>query len=83
MSDSFTEKYEQLKAEGYGDEEDRDEYMAENIFWVPKDARWEVLSAHADLRFFRPQILLTGILRRMQKYIIITSVYYHSNSELR
>lgn len=47
VSDSFTEKYEQLKAEGYGDEEDRDEYMAENIFWVPKDARWEVLSAHA------------------------------------
>ena len=47
VSDSFTEKYEQLKAEGYGDEEDRDEYMAENIFWVPKDARWEVLKAHA------------------------------------
>ena len=47
VSDSFTEKYEQLKAEGYGDEEDRDEYMAENIFWVPKDARWEVLRAHA------------------------------------
>ena len=47
VSDSFTEKYEQLRAEGYGDEEDRDEYMAENIFWVPKDARWEVLKAHA------------------------------------
>lgn len=47
VSDSFTEKYEQLKAEGYGDEEDRDEYMAENIFWVPKEARWEVLNAHA------------------------------------
>lgn len=47
VSDSFTEKYEQLKAEGYGDEEDRDEYMAENIFWVPKNARWEVLKAHA------------------------------------
>ena len=47
VSDSFTEKYEQLKAEGYGDEEDRDEYMAENIFWVPKSARWEILKAHA------------------------------------
>ena len=47
VSDSFTEKYEQLKNEGYGDEEDRDEYMAENIFWVPKEARWEVLKAHA------------------------------------
>lgn len=47
VSDSFTEKYEQLKAGGYGDEEDRDEYLADNIFWVPKDARWEVLKAHA------------------------------------
>ena len=47
VSDSFTEKYEQLKAEGYGDEEDRDEYLADNIFWVPKEARWEVLTAHA------------------------------------
>lgn len=47
VSDSFTEKYEQLKAEGYGDEEDRDEYLADNIFWVPKEARWEVLNAHA------------------------------------
>ena len=47
VSDSFTEKYEALKAEGYGDEEDRDEYLADNVFWVPKEARWEVIKAHA------------------------------------
>lgn len=47
VSDSFKEKYEQLKAEGYGDEEDRDEYLAENIFWVPKEARWDNIKAHA------------------------------------
>ncbi|MBR5384443.1 MAG: SAM-dependent DNA methyltransferase [Bacteroidales bacterium] len=47
VSDSFTEKYNALKAEGYGDEEDRDEYLADNIFWVPKEARWETISAHA------------------------------------
>lgn len=47
VSDSFTEKYEKLKAEGYGDEEDRDEYLADNIFWVPKEARWESIKAHA------------------------------------
>lgn len=47
VSDSFKEKYEMLKAEGYGDEEDRDEYIAENIFWVPKEARWENIKAHA------------------------------------
>ncbi len=47
VSDSFTEKYNTLKAEGYGDEEDRDEYLADNIFWVPKEARWETIKAHA------------------------------------
>lgn len=47
VSDSFTEKYEELKAEGYGDEEDRDEYLADNIFWVPQEARWESIKAHA------------------------------------
>lgn len=47
VSDSFTEKYNELKAEGYGDEEDRDEYMADNIFWVPKEARWNEIQSHA------------------------------------
>jgi len=27
--------------------EDRDEYRAENIFWVPKEARWPYLQANA------------------------------------
>ena len=47
VSDSFTEKYEELKAEGYGDEEDRDEYLADNIFWVPKEARWDYIKSYA------------------------------------
>ncbi len=47
VSDSFEEKYQQLLAEGYGDEEDRDEYLAENIFYVPKDARWSENKNHA------------------------------------
>lgn len=28
--------------------EDRDEYIAENVFWVPKKARWEALLAAAN-----------------------------------
>lgn len=47
VSDSFEEKYQQLVAEGYGDEEDRDEYLAENIFYVPKEARWGEIQKHA------------------------------------
>lgn len=47
VSDSFEEKYQQLVEEGYGDEEDRDEYLAENIFYVPKEARWGEILKHA------------------------------------
>ena len=47
VSDSFAEKYQVLLKEGYGDEEDRDEYLADNIFWVPKEARWSEVQKHA------------------------------------
>lgn len=47
VSDSFEEKYKQLKEQGYGDEEDRDEYMADNVFWVPQNARWSDIKSHA------------------------------------
>jgi type I restriction enzyme M protein len=33
--------------ERYKVAEDRDEYTAENIFWVPKEARWQYLQAKA------------------------------------
>ncbi len=44
ISDAFQAKYDALKAtteRDYTDPEDRDEYAATNIFWVPKDARWQ------------------------------------------
>lgn len=47
VSDSFEERYNVLKNEGYGDEEDRDEYLAENVFWVPKEARWSEIKNHS------------------------------------
>lgn len=40
ISDKFETKYQELVEEGDGFEEDRDEYAHENIFWVPKQARW-------------------------------------------
>ena len=36
ISDAFQERYEALKKEPHADPEDRDEYTAENVFWVPK-----------------------------------------------
>jgi type I restriction enzyme M protein len=49
VSDSFEEKHEQLQNEPGADPEDRDEYLAESIFWVPKEARWSHLLARAKL----------------------------------
>lgn len=50
ISDAFLAKYNQLEATKdteYTNPEDRDEYLADNIFWVPKDARWDMLKANA------------------------------------
>ncbi|OQX85764.1 MAG: N-6 DNA methylase, partial [Candidatus Latescibacteria bacterium 4484_7] len=50
ISDAFQDKYEELKARQgteYTDPEDRDEYLAANIFWVPPEARWEKIQAQA------------------------------------
>lgn len=47
ISDRFEQKHAELVEEGEGFEEDRDEYEADGIFWVPKDARWEAVAAAA------------------------------------
>ena len=47
ISDKFETKYQELIEEGDGFEEDRDEYESENIFWVPKEARWEYIKDNA------------------------------------
>lgn len=44
ISDRFDKRYKELVEEGEGFEEDRDEYTAENVFWVPTDARWNVIA---------------------------------------
>ncbi len=49
ISDAFEEQHARLdaeKAEG-ADPEDPDEYRAQNIFWVPPEARWAHLKAQA------------------------------------
>jgi type I restriction enzyme M protein len=47
ISDSFEEKYKELEQIKYADPEDRDEYLADNVFWVDKKARWEYIRANA------------------------------------
>lgn len=51
ISDAFEDLYEKLK-KGEGeysgaDPEDVDEYKAENVFFIPPEARWSYLKAHA------------------------------------
>ena len=44
LSDRFSERYQQLVDEGEGFEEEKDEYTAEGVFFVPAEARWEVIA---------------------------------------
>jgi len=44
ISDKFEARYQELTAEGDGFEEDRDEYTANNVFFVPEDARWKKIA---------------------------------------
>ena len=49
ISDGFDEQYQKLVAQksSGADPEDRDEYRAENVFWVPPTARWTFLQNNA------------------------------------
>ena len=47
ISDAFEAKHQALLAEDPAAAEDRDKYLADNIFWVPKEARWSYLRANA------------------------------------
>lgn len=49
ISDSFQELYDRLSQDSFSDPEDRDEYIAENCFFVPREARWVELQAKAKL----------------------------------
>ena len=53
ISDTFDEHHAKL-IQGKGDyeganPEDKDEYLAANVFWVPKEARWAQLQSRAKL----------------------------------
>jgi type I restriction enzyme M protein len=50
ISDAFQELYDDLARRAdtdYTDPEDRDEYLALNVFWVPQEARWSHIQANA------------------------------------
>lgn len=49
ISDAFDAKHKALLAEDAQAAEDKDEYLADNVFWVPREARWSHLQANAKL----------------------------------
>ena len=65
ISDAFEARHAELLAEDPQAAEDRDEYLADNVFWVPKDARWSHLKANAK----RPEIgtLIDDAMRTIEK----------------
>ncbi len=67
ISDAFEARHKALRAEDPPAAEDKDEYLADNIFWVPKEARWSHLQANAK----RPEIglLIDEAMRGIEKDI--------------
>lgn len=47
ISAAFEKRYKELVKEGDGFEDDIDAYTMENVFFVPKEARWETIAAAA------------------------------------
>ena len=47
ISDKFDAKFQELSQDEYADVEDKDEYEADGVFFVPQDARWNVISLAA------------------------------------
>ena len=65
ISDAFEARHKALLAKDPQAAEDRDEYLARNIFWVPREARWSHLQANAR----RPVIgsLIDEAMRAIEK----------------
>ncbi len=65
ISDAFEARHQALLTEDPAAAEDRDEYLAENVFWVPKEARWSHLQANAK----KPTIgtLIDDAMRAIEK----------------
>ena len=65
ISDAFAELHDRLALDEYADPEDRDEYLAEGVFWVPPDARWDYLQRNAK----RPEIgtLIDGAMDAIER----------------
>lgn len=65
VSGAFEQRYNELLSEGEGFENDPDEYIAENVFFVPEEARWSKIADAAH----SPEIgmVLDNAMRAIEK----------------
>jgi type I restriction enzyme M protein len=49
ISDMFEQVRARVEHEGLDDPEDIDVYLAERVFWVPKEARWKNLQDYTKM----------------------------------
>lgn len=65
ISSAFEKRYNELVNEGEGFEDDRDAYTEKNVFFVPEDARWEIIAKAAH----SPEIgvVLDNAMREIEK----------------
>lgn len=65
ISSAFEKRYNELVNEGEGFEDDRDAYTEKNVFFVPEDARWEMIAKAAHT----PEIgvVLDNAMREIEK----------------
>lgn len=47
ISEAFQTLHDKLSRDDEADPEEPDEYLAENVFWVPEKARWSLLQDNA------------------------------------
>ena len=81
ISDRFEAKYKELVEEGDGFEEDQDEYTAENIFFVPENARWSAIAAAAHT----PEIgtVIDDAMRSIEKKTSVSKIFFLRTSPVR
>ena len=47
ISEAFQAKHDELAQDDFAEPEDPEEYLAENVFWVPETARWSHIQQNA------------------------------------
>ena len=77
ISETFNELYEKLEADEYSDTEDRDEYLAKNVFFVPAIAHWTHIYNNSKLPSIGETIdeAMEAIEKQKQLYYLLKIIY--------